>query len=198
MEKNNLQSICTYLIEIVKEANHIILAARLTPFTISTKNSRLCDAISYFLCSANGNIAVDIVTQTDKAVESFIRDRLEQRYPTFAVIGEETFKTAVAMTDHPTFIVDPIDGTSNFVHNFPAVCISIGLVIGMEQTVGVVYNPFYSELWSAVKGQGAFTFLPNRGTKRLPLSSSPLQGLGPACIGIEWGSDCEVPILNST
>ncbi len=90
--------------------------------------------------------------------------------------------------------MDPIDGTSNFVHGFPAVCISIALVIDKQPIIGVVYNPFRDELWSAVKGHGAFTTLRSDGEKcELPFVSTPLQGLGPACIGIEWGSDREGP-----
>lgn len=119
--------------------------------------------------------------------------RLTKRYPTFAFIGEETYNAGVAITDQPTFIVDPIDGTSNFVHAFPEVCVSIGLVIEKEPTIGVVYNPFREELWSAVKGHGAFTWRPNGEMQKLPLVSAPLYGLGPACIGIEWGSDREGP-----
>ena len=126
-------------------------------------------------------------------MESFIRERLLKQYPTFAFIGEETYNAGIAITDHPTFIVDPIDGTSNFVHGFPAVCVSIGLVISKQPIVGVVYNPFLSELWSAVKGSGAFTQLFDSEKKQLPLISAPLRGLGPACIGIEWGSDREGP-----
>lgn len=88
--------------------------------------------------------------------------------------------------------MDPIDGTSNFVHGFPEVCVSIGLVVHGQPTVGVVYNPFRDELWRAAKGRGAYTTTA-QGTGQLPLISSPLQGLGPACIGIEWGSDREGP-----
>jgi myo-inositol-1(or 4)-monophosphatase len=126
-------------------------------------------------------------------VEAFIRERLKRKYPTFAFIGEESYKAGVAITDQPTFIVDPIDGTSNFVHLFPAVCVSIGFVIEKQPTVGVVYNPFREELWTAVKGHGAFASRPDGEMQKLPLVSTPLQGLGPACIGIEWGSDREGP-----
>lgn len=133
------------------------------------------------------------MTETDKAVERLIRDRLSARYPTFAFVGEETYHEGVAITDEPTFIVDPIDGTSNFVHGFPAVCVSIGLVVRRVPKVGVVYNPFRQELWRAAHGHGAYTSVAGGEPAKLPLTSSPLQGLGPACIGIEWGSDREGP-----
>lgn len=92
------------------------------------------------------------------------------------------------MTDAPTWICDPIDGTTNFVHGFPSVCISIGWVVNKIPTLGVIYNPFLSQLYTAVRGHGAFL---NRET-RLPLSFPnllPLQNLSQALIGVEWGSD---------
>ncbi|KUL84249.1 hypothetical protein ZTR_06901 [Talaromyces verruculosus] len=174
----DLHEICANLIEIAKEAGEIVVSAKPDSSTTSNKKN-----------------TADIVTQTDKAIEKFIFERLSDQYPTFLFIGEETYKAGVLITPEPTFIVDPIDGTSNFVHSFPAVCISIGLVIDKQPTVGVVYNPFRDELWHAIKGHGAFTQHGlNAKVKRLPITTpSPLRGLGPACIGIEWGSDREGP-----
>lgn len=108
-------------------------------------------------------------------------------------MGEETYKAGLEITNQPTFIVDPIDGTSNFVHGFPVVCVSIGLVVDKQPAVGVVYNPFHDELWSAVRGRGAFTSQRGGPLQRLPLVQTPLEGLSMACIGIEWGSDREGP-----
>lgn len=92
------------------------------------------------------------------------------------------------MTNAPTFIVDPIDGTINFVHAFPFACVSLGFAINRVPTVGVVYNPSTQVLYSAIRGQGAFL---NRET-RLPLKgprTEPLKGLQNALIAVEWGSD---------
>ncbi|XP_022132376.1 inositol-phosphate phosphatase-like [Momordica charantia] len=101
---------------------------------------------------------VDLVTETDKACEELIFNHLKQRYPSNKFIGEETSAAygAVELTDEPTWIVDPIDGTTNFVHGFPFVCVSIGLTIGKVPTVGVVYNPIIEELFTGVRGQGAY------------------------------------------
>ncbi|XP_058070726.1 inositol monophosphatase 3 [Magnolia sinica] len=101
---------------------------------------------------------VDLVTETDKACEDLIFNHLKQHYPEHKFIGEETsaaFGTA-ELTDQPTWIVDPLDGTTNFVHGFPFVCVSIGLTIGKVPTVGVVYNPIINELFTGIRGQGAF------------------------------------------
>ncbi|XP_044497521.1 inositol-phosphate phosphatase [Mangifera indica] len=101
---------------------------------------------------------VDLVTETDKACEDLIFNHLKENFPTHKFIGEET--TAACgfseLTDEPTWIVDPLDGTTNFVHGFPFVCVSIGLTIGKIPTVGVVYNPIMDELFTGIHGQGAF------------------------------------------
>jgi len=60
------------------------------------------------------------------------------------------------LTDAPTWLLDPIDGTINFMHSFPQVCISIALTVCKEVILGIIYNPLNSELYSAIKGKGAF------------------------------------------
>ncbi|KAG8649149.1 inositol-phosphate phosphatase isoform X1 [Manihot esculenta] len=101
---------------------------------------------------------VDLVTETDKACEDLIFNHLKDRYPTHKFIGEETTAAygTTELTDEPTWIVDPLDGTTNFVHGFPFVCISIGLTIAKVPTVGVVYNPILNELFTGIHGRGAF------------------------------------------
>src|ERR1700744_5383818 len=74
--------------------------------------------------------------------------------------GEETRTAASRLTAAPTFVVDPIDGTTNFVHGLPYVAVSLGLSVGRASVVGVVYNPFARELYSAVRGRGAFLTTP--------------------------------------
>lgn len=122
-----------------------------------------------------------------------IQKRLFQAYPDFSFVGEETYIEGNEISDGPTFVVDPIDGTSNFVHGLPEVCVSIGLVVGRKPVVGVVYSPFLGQLWSATFGAGAFVEGTDGESQRLPLIPKPLGGLQFACIGIEWGSDREGP-----
>ena len=73
-------------------------------------------------------------------------------------IGEEesSLGKKVELTDAPTWIIDPIDGTMNFVHGLPHTCISIALLIGKTTEIGIVYNPILEQLFTARKGQGAF------------------------------------------
>ncbi|CAL5410406.1 unnamed protein product [Camellia sinensis] len=101
---------------------------------------------------------VDLVTETDKACEDHIFNHLKKHFPHHKFIGEETTAACgiTELTDEPTWIVDPLDGTTNFVHGFPFVCVSIGLTIGKVPTVGVVYNPIMDELFTGVHRKGAF------------------------------------------
>ncbi|SCU87995.1 LADA_0E07514g1_1 [Lachancea dasiensis] len=103
----------------------------------------------------SGSRAVDIVTAIDKQVENLIWSNVKQQYPDFLFVGEESFVAGqTQITDEPTFIIDPIDGTTNFVHDFPFSCTSLGLTVGKEPVVGVIYNPHLNLLISASKSNG--------------------------------------------
>ena len=97
---------------------------------------------------------IDLVTSTDLAVERLLAERLGGLLPGSTVLGEET--TGKAALDGPTWIVDPIDGTTNFVHGFPFVCSSVALYAGGEVVLGVVNAPILGECFSAGRGLGAF------------------------------------------
>ena len=119
-------------------------------------------AYSLLLLSHNENKPtgiMDLVTETDKNCEELIRKTLLAAYPSHAFIGEEgsAEKGGIPeLTDAPTWMVDPIDGTTNFVHRFPFSCVSIALVMDENVVVGVVYNPILDEMFHAVRGGGAF------------------------------------------
>jgi len=102
---------------------------------------------------------VDLVTAVDKACEALIIDTLKARYPGHAFIGEESSAAMpegpLQLGDQPTWIIDPVDGTTNFVHGYPFVTVSIGLAVGGEPVLGVIYNPIMDELCSAMRGCGA-------------------------------------------
>ncbi|SMN18465.1 similar to Saccharomyces cerevisiae YHR046C INM1 Inositol monophosphatase, involved in biosynthesis of inositol and in phosphoinositide second messenger signaling [Maudiozyma saulgeensis] len=102
-----------------------------------------------------GSRQVDIVTAIDKQVEKLIWDSLKDEFPNFKFVGEESYvKGVTKITDEPTFIVDPIDGTTNFVHDFPFSCTSMGLTINKIPVVGVIFNPHLNLLISASKDNG--------------------------------------------
>lgn len=101
----------------------------------------------------------DLVTDADYAAQNAIRSYLQSVVPTHDLLGEEdtpgTVKGRPAADAPPTWIVDPLDGTCNYVHDVPAYCVSIGLMAAGELVVGVVYDPRQNEMFSAAKGQGA-------------------------------------------
>ncbi|KAI1210876.1 inositol monophosphatase [Annulohypoxylon truncatum] len=177
----NLQEIQDTLISVAREAGRMILSANPTDIATGTKLN-----------------SADIVTETDKAVEALVSTRLTKAYPSFSFIGEETYKPGMQVTAAPTFIVDPIDGTTNFVHGLPEACISLGLAVDRVPAVGVVYNPYQDKLYTAIRGRGAFLTLgaawgleAGKGrVSKLPLARNPapLGALDTCLVASEWGN----------
>jgi myo-inositol-1(or 4)-monophosphatase len=121
-----------------------------------------------------------------------VSNRLLTAYPSYSFIGEETYVAGeTILTDEPTFICDPVDGTTNFVHAFPAFCISLGFTVGKVPSVGVIYNPFLDELYTGIKGKGSFVTKKGGEKLQLPLKREPepLNDLSTCLVGAEWGSD---------
>jgi len=94
----------------------------------------------------------DIVTETDKKVEAFLVKAILGRYPDHGVLGEEY--GAVQANSGFRWIIDPIDGTTSFVHRLPFYSISIALEKAGELVLGVVYAPALNQLFYAEKGNG--------------------------------------------
>ncbi len=99
--------------------------------------------------------AADFVSEVDTGAETRIRDVLSSLVPGAAVVGEELSPTA-SMAGDTVFVVDPLDGTTNFLHGIPLFCISIGLERDGQLVAGVVYNPISDEMFTAEKGKGAY------------------------------------------
>ncbi|KAK9381628.1 uncharacterized protein V2V93DRAFT_367437 [Kockiozyma suomiensis] len=134
--------------------------------------------------------SVDLVTETDAAVEKLVGEKLAEKYPNFEFMGEESYVPGeTKLSEKPTFVVDPIDGTTNFIHSFPFSCTSLGFTVNRIPVVGVVYNPFLKLMYTGVKGHGSFL-----NDEPLPLRKSfsnlTLQN---ALIGIEWGTQRSGP-----
>lgn len=107
----------------------------------------------------------DLVTEIDKGSERLIRNLVLTHFPHHSFLGEEGVEpgpeaSTRALEDvreaEYLWIVDPIDGTTNFVHGFPYFCVSIALAYNGEVIVGVVYDPMRDELFVAEKGKGAY------------------------------------------
>jgi myo-inositol-1(or 4)-monophosphatase len=97
----------------------------------------------------------DFVTQVDKAAEQAILGILRAAYPEHSVLAEESGDTPGARPDY-LWVIDPLDGTTNYIHGFPQYCVSIALEHKGVLTHGVVYDPGKNELFTASRGRGAF------------------------------------------
>lgn len=120
----------------------------------------------------------DLVTEADHQAQEAIRDSLLRRFPGDGFVGEEKIQGG----DTPgkrCWIVDPLDGTTNFVHGFPFFCVSIGLVVGDQVVVGVVHDPVHKECFAGAVGAGTTL-------NGLPLQVSPNSTLADSllCVGL--------------
>lgn len=98
--------------------------------------------------------ANDFVTKVDYLAEQIIIETIHKSYPEHSILAEESGEHQHS-ADY-RWIIDPIDGTANFIHSFPHFAISIGCEHKGQLLVGVVYNPVLQELFTAVQGQGAY------------------------------------------
>ena len=99
----------------------------------------------------------DFVTEVDQAAEQAIIEILTNAYPTHAILAEESGASANLHDDNENvWIIDPLDGTTNFMHGFPQYCVSIALQHRGQITQAVVYDPIRNDLFTASKGAGAF------------------------------------------
>lgn len=95
----------------------------------------------------------DLVTRADVEAERLIVARIRREFPDHAILAEEEVRERA--TDRPTWLIDPLDGTINFVHGHPHYAVSIALYQGGTPRLGVVYNPAIDELFEAEEGKGA-------------------------------------------
>jgi myo-inositol-1(or 4)-monophosphatase len=174
MGRLDLTKIRDDLVEVAKAAGVMILDADPSVDSSCTKKN-----------------SSDRVTATDKAVEDMVQRTLAIKHPDIDFLGEETFKEGRELSDEPTFVCDPIDGTLNFIHGFPNVAISLALTVAKQAIIGVVYNPFRGDVFTAIKGQGAFLTRANGKTMSLPAKASPepIYGLNDCLVAIEWGNE---------
>ena len=99
--------------------------------------------------------AADFVTAIDIASQTFIKGELEKYFPDAAILSEEGDNDNFTPSEY-TFVLDPVDGTTNLIHGYRQSAISLGLVREGVSVAGVVYNPFTSELFWAEIGKGAY------------------------------------------
>ncbi len=125
--------------------------------------------------------AKNLVTEIDLASEKLIVETIQAEFPDHSILAEEG--------DYPvgdglhTWVIDPLDGTTNYAHGYPWFCVSIALMVGGELQVGVIYNPMTDDLFTAIAGQGAF----HNGAR---IAVSGRQPLGSSLLATGFPYDC--------
>jgi myo-inositol-1(or 4)-monophosphatase len=111
--------------------------------------------------------SINLVTEVDLAAEELIVSIIKSSFPEHSILAEEQYKNT--RSGKITWIIDPLDGTTNYAHGYPAFSVSIGLEISGEVEWGVVFDPLRDELYTARRGQGAWC-----NGKALHVSNVPL------------------------
>lgn len=141
MDSATLDESFEHVLNLTKQCGGIIKSAIKLTKVVSTKSS-----------------SFDFVTEYDKKVEDTLINGIKEKYPAHRFLAEETAygKQMPDLTDDPTWIIDPIDGTTNFMKGLKINCISIALAVNKELVAAIIYNPCLDELYTAKKGRGAF------------------------------------------
>lgn len=161
---DELAAIVSLAVRLAREAGEIQRARYQTAFEIRQKSS-----------------AVDLVTEVDKACEAHIVAGIESARPGDAILAEEGGGHESEDAEW-RWVVDPLDGTTNYAHGYPRFCTSIGVERHGEAAVGVVYDPLLDELFRAVRGGGAFC-------NDRPIHVSREQALGRALLATGFAYD---------
>jgi len=154
-----------FIEELAREAGRLVVAgrAKLDESKVLTKSSE-----------------TDLVTESDKAVELFLKSEVRKKHPEHGFLGEEGGEEGQGSEFR--WVVDPIDGTTNFVHEHPFHCVSIALQRNGESVAAAVYAPRLDEMFTAFKGEGAFLNGQRiKASGRLRLKDS-LVSVGLACL----------------
>jgi myo-inositol-1(or 4)-monophosphatase len=149
--------------DLAREAGSLALAMRIGVEQLDPKSS-----------------PTDAVTAADKAVEALLVSAISAARPADGVLGEEG--SSSAGTSGLRWVIDPIDGTVNYLYGIPQWAVSIGVESSQGPLVGVVYDPSKDELWQAVRGDGAVL-------NGLPLHCTTVTVLSQALVGTGFGYD---------
>ena len=127
---------------------------------------------------------LDLVTESDLASERLIIDRIKTHYPRHAILAEESGSsgpTSEGTHDEWRWVIDPLDGTTNYAHGYPCFCVSMGLEHQGRLQLGVIYDPIRDEMFSAERGEGA-----SLNGKRIQVSANSSLASALLCTGFPY------------
>lgn len=127
---------------------------------------------------------LDLVTESDLASERLIIDRIKTYYPRHAILAEESGTNQPPPDGAPSewrWVIDPLDGTTNYAHGYPCFCVSMGLEHQGQLELGVIYDPMRDELFTAERGEGAAL-----NGKRIQVSPTPTLASALLCTGFPY------------
>lgn len=125
----------------------------------------------------------DLVTDADTAAEAIILDLIRSRFPDHTIVSEEAGGSGLS-SDY-TWLVDPLDGTTNYTHRHPVFAVSIGVLERGEPLIGVIYDPLRDHMFVAQRGGGARL-------NNTQVHVSSVKNLGNALVGLDWSLSNEV------
>lgn len=157
---NQQQAILQTAIEAARAAGALALARRGHSLAVEQKGFR------------------DFVTAADKEAQRLIIDLIGERFPDHGIIAEEEDDSLSAESD-TVWIIDPIDGTSNYANDIPVFAVSIAVAHHKHPLIGVVYDPVHDQLFSAVAGEGSTV-------NGQPLQVNSKNALGDAFLALDW------------
>ncbi|MES2803709.1 MAG: inositol monophosphatase family protein [Bdellovibrionota bacterium] len=117
-----------------------------------------------------------LVSEADRESEALIKGMLAKAFPDFDFLGEESAylegNDQFSASVRPRWILDPLDGTTNFVHKFPIFCISLALEVNGEIEIGIVDMPMLNQTFTSIRGQGAWCTQPDGTREKLSVSKT--------------------------
>jgi myo-inositol-1(or 4)-monophosphatase len=125
----------------------------------------------------------DIVTEVDTAAESIVIDLIGKRFPDHAILSEEAGGKGIGTGT--TWVIDPLDGTTNYARRVPFFCVSVGVLEDGEPLAGVIYDPMRGQTFAAERGKGATL-------NGKPMHVSQTSHFGHALLGFDWAHSDEV------
>ena len=147
--------------KIVKSGRKIVTKSRFLAAKSAVDIGRAC-LLGYFgkISQIESKAKAGLVSEADRICEDLMKNELARLCPDVEFLGEETSflenKSNFKSSKKARWILDPLDGTTNFIHQFPIFCISLALEINGEIEIGIIDMPMLKQTWTAVRGEGAY------------------------------------------